>query len=24
MQFKTNTYSFGFLKTPNWLAKGAL
>jgi len=24
MQFKTNTCSFGFLKTPNWLAKDAL
>ena len=21
---KHNTYSLGFLKTPNWLAKGAL
>jgi len=24
MQVKTNTCSFGFLKTPNWLAKDAL
>jgi len=24
MQFKTDTCSFGFLKTPNWLAKDAL